>query len=417
MKIVSKLRKKFVLIASLSVFVLLAAILTAVNLANFLTVASNADRITLTIAESGGRLNEQQVGDETISYEATVDPNVPGPGGDEPRGPDSKETLASIRYFTYSFDASGNGTQVALNMSLVNNEEALSWSKELLSAGEIGWSRTYYRFRKYELNSSTYVTLIDESRELEPSYTVLWGSLIGSSIGMAVAIVAIVFISKWVFKPLEESQRKQKRFISNASHELKTPLAIVSANAEILEIEHGEDESTSTIKKQVKRMNEMVKNLNALTKIDEIERLETSSFSLSNAAIEIANSFDKAFKNKNIDYRVNIKENVNFKGDESLLRETISVILDNALKYSISKTEFSLKENNGRIVLEENNDADLPDGPLDMIFERFYRADSSRASVEGSGIGLSIAKEAVDIHKGRISAYAKDGVFHIKIEL
>lgn len=449
MSIVKKLRAKFVIVATASVFVLLLLILGSINISNFALVASDADAITEKIAGFGGSFPTNAFSSyySTSSVQALYDDNAAEatsesrpeetapqgenstdqgeqfPGGDNPQGPSSVEVLASIRYFTYRFDESMTGEEITLNMSLVDSSEALEWSFSLVGAtSSIGWTRTYYRYRLYELEDSgvayTYVTIIDESRELAPSYRVLWGSLIGSGIGLFAAFVAIFFISKTVFKPLEESQRRQKRFISNASHELKTPLAIISANAEILEIEYGDNESTTTIARQVKKLNEMVKNLNALAKIDEIEKVTLGTFSLSDAVYDVASGFLKAFANKGKTLTLDIQEGVAFKGDEAMMRQLTSVILDNALKYADSHAEFSLTEHDGRITIEEHNDCkDVVDGPLDSLFERFYRSEEVRASsIEGSGIGLSIAKEVVGNHHGRISAYGENGIFHIKAD-
>lgn len=430
MGIVKKLRTKFILVATVSVFVLLVVILGSVNISNFALVTSDADQITQRIADSQGELNitEGETEPTTVSVEGEGGGGQPGEGGQggNPGGPGSPETLASIRYFTYAFSTTDSSTSklIVNNMVMVEDTAAQEWSGNLLSGNEVGWTDIYFRYRRYAVTETadsstwTYVTVIDESRELSPSYRVLWASLIGSGVGLVIAFLAIFFISKRVFKPLEESQRKQKRFISNASHELKTPLAIISANAEILEMEMGENESIDDIERQVKRMSETVKNLNALAKIDEIEAPEFSSFNISDTAREIAMGFQDAFAKQNKEFVVNIQEDVYYKGNESMIRQLLQSILSNALKYSDSKAIFSLSSNNGRVSIEERNDCALiKDGPLDSVFERFYRSEEARASsIEGSGIGLSIAKEVVDLHKGRISARGENGNFIIKAD-
>ena len=409
---IAKLRRKFVLFALLSVSGLLLLILGAINIANFALVASSSDEITQSLAQRGGRFEPNQEGPG--QQEGANNPGDPG----RPDRPDSPDMQKSVRYFTVRFE-NGNPVMDVQSLDLISAQDALSWAKDVASKGGTGWYRTYYRYRVYEKNATTYVTFIDASRELSPSYNVLTASLIGGFTGIVATFLVLIPLSKILVKPTEDAFRKQKRFVSDASHELKTPLSIISANNEIVEMTSGETEQTKAIGKQVKTMNALVKNLNALAKIDEIEKLQTTSFDISLAVNDVVGGFARKAEQKGLRYNFEIDLKENYDGDEASLRTLFSTVVENAVKYASSHIDISFRKEGDRLVFVCRNDANgIEEGPLDMVFERFYRSPEARASgVEGSGIGLAMAKEIVTLHKGRIYAYGESGEFVLKVEL
>ena len=414
---IRKFRRKFILVATASVFLLLAAILGAINIVNFTNLANNADQVTSLLAAEGGQfIPHNQSGSQQ-------QPSQPGAGpqeGNQPADPISPETRMSTRYFTIKLDGAGSPSLVSMNLTekTVTPEEALTWGASLAKPGSVGWTRTYYRYRCYAYENQTYVSVIDYGRELSPSYTVLWTSLAGSLAGMVITFLVLIPISKILVKPLEVSVKKQQRFISDASHELKTPLTIISANNELLELEHGPSQATEAIDKQVSRLTAMVRNLNTLARIEEGEKAIYSDLDFSALANEVILPFEASFAAKNISFSAEISPNITLKGDADGLRKFLSILLDNANKYALSKAEFHLSRSGERIVVKVLNDAEgIENSSLDRVFERFYRSDLARASgVEGSGIGLSIAKEIVQAHGGRIMASGENGLFVIKAE-
>ena len=412
---ITKLRWKLIGFSTASIVLFLLVILSTINLVNFGLVASEADAITQTIADNGGVYNNQAT---------PPDPSQgPGEGGQaptpiDPGGPRDPEMSESMRYFTVSFDDQGNGTMVIrkIREETVTEASAIAWAKTL-TGKEKGWTETFFRFRTFTYEQKTYVTVLYFDRELRPSYRVLQASIAGGVGGVTISFLLLIPLSSLFVKPLVTSRKKQQRFISDASHELKTPLTIISANKEIIEIEQGSSESTQNIGKQVARLTSMVKNLNALANMDEGVKPLMGSFDLANTCIEMTDAFQSSFEKKGIALETNIPEACPFTGDETMIRQLLSILFDNALKYSKTKVEFSLQANGNRVCIVFRNDADVPNGSLDRVFERFYRSEEARASGnEGSGIGLSLAKEIVQSCHGRISAKGQDGYFVIKAE-
>lgn len=226
-----------------------------------------------------------------------------------------------------------------------------------------------------------------------------------------VAMITVVFklISKRVMRPFEENSRLQKRFITDASHELKTPLAIISANAEVLAYKDGENEWIKNILSQVERSTVLINELLTLNRLEEIEtNTVTMPVDLSGLIKETTDEFSEVFKGKNVSVGLDIKENVTVYGVREQLKRLVSVLVDNAAKYVTEGGRFkvTLKSGARNAVIEMFNTCEL-DSSVDYshLFERFYRPDSSRTSgAGGHGVGLSIAKRVVELQKGSIEA-------------
>ena len=237
--------------------------------------------------------------------------------------------------------------------------------------------------------------------------------LLGQSVLVGVFALLAMFILVFLFSgqavaPVVESLEKQKRFITDAGHELKTPLAVISANVDVLELESGKSEWSSSIKNQVKRMNSLVKNLLTLSRMDE-ERMHVvfSDFDMSKAVKETSESFEAIAESRNKKYLMDIEDGINITGDKNAIVQLTSLLLDNSMKYSSENGSIHvLLSKDKNIVLEVSNTCDyIPDGNLDRLFDRFYRADSSRSRESGGyGIGLSVARAIANSHGGEIEA-------------
>ena len=204
---------------------------------------------------------------------------------------------------------------------------------------------------------------------------------------------------------------------------MKTPLTIIDANTEVMEMECGENQWSKSTKNQVERLTYLVGQLVTLTRLDEgSENTEKVEFSLSDAVYDVVYPFEVVIDNEEKTLIQNIDENIKFKGDEKSIRQLISILMDNAVKYSSEHgiIKVSLNERGKKIVLEVFNETEAVEkGSNNVLFERFYRTDKSRNSqTGGTGIGLSIAKGIVQNHKGKINAFSDDGKsLRITVEL
>lgn len=421
----------------LSTFAVLFLIIGSLNLANYISMTRNADRLLDYLVRNGGQFNESFMG-KPIEFNGDmsfapappdkkfeVDFKKPGFSFETPY-----ETIYfSVRYVDSDMDNIYKYEPFAGRIASVSEEEAKEYARKALKGNGIATrERGYIGNYRYAIAPdwdfiSSFVVFIDRTREIQSFKNVLKYSIILSVVGLLAVFILVNFISKKVFKPVEESYEKQKRFVTDASHELKTPLTIISANTEIIEMENNENEWTKSIKNQVARMTSLTEKMVMLSRMDENEALSFAKINLSKIINESIDNYTVLAKQKFIDFKYDIEDSIYMSADEAKICQMISLLLDNSLKYAtpvsskLSDKEqnawisVTLKKMGNRIHLSISNSADMPsDGNMNILFERFYRLDSSRNSkTGGSGIGLSIVESIVDAHKGTINAKAIKG--------
>ena len=385
---IKKLRKKFILLSMLSVFTVLVITIGAINISNYVVVENNASGVLSEVIRQG--TNEQ----------------IPGvPGGDKRENVE----LRQEHYFVVSFNQDGsvkevNNRQMFMLSETECKELALKVYNNELSGGKYG----NYRYTKEKKNDGlTYVGFVDIKERLDSfNNFLLLSSLI--SIGAFSAFFVLVLVgSKIIFKPTEEAYKNQKRFITNASHELKTPLTIISADVDLLEMDNGKSEWSDSIRDQVTRLNEMTNQLVTLSKLEEEDktRFPFEDFSLNEVCSKAIEAFSSSFKKEDIKFSSNITGNITMYGNKYLIDELIYIFLDNSLQYTGGDNKssyFVVSENSKRKIefrfsntIDSNDEVDVK-----QIMERFYRSPSNKK--EGSGVGLSIAQEIINLHNGSI---------------
>ena len=238
--------------------------------------------------------------------------------------------------------------------------------------------------------------------------------------GLAAIAILIIVLSRSVLAPVEESYQKQKRFITDAGHELKTPLTVIGANAELLEMEIGEDnEWLTSIKGQVQKLGKLTKELVYLSRMDEADApIAKAPFDLAAALEECADGFKEtalvAGKRITLDLAP-LRVNAN----EEMIRRAANLLLDNAVKYAEGEEiRLTLRKEGKRAILEESNAASLPKGSHPELFERFYRPDASRnGETGGHGIGLSVVKAIAEAHGGEAACLSDGAIVTFRLTL
>ena len=426
----NKVRKKFVWYAMLAIFALLTVMLSIINGVNFTMASNDADMITQMLSEKHGSFSESSnkpgkgtpgtntpdtpVGQTETSGSSSSSGTSSRNKRMGPMGPDSPEMNSSVRYFTYAFDENGNAQKVAFKISAVEEEEAVSWARSLINENT-GWTRGTYRYRVYTEGDKTYVTVIDQGRELLPSYRILIISICGEAVGLVLSFIVLRLVGKRLFKPLEEADRKQKKFIANIESDFKVPLTIINANTEIIEKENGSSDYTKSINRQVKKMIALVKDIGSLAIFEE-KNAAITKVNLSSTLSALLDYNKTKFAEKDFKLGFDIENDIIIDGEEEAIKKLFSELIRNSLKYSISKSEFTLKKEKDRIIITQTNDTSLPSGSIDQIFDRFTILGNAE-NTDAIGLGLSYVKDIAKAHDGRVGAKVSDGLFVLKIAL
>ena len=397
------LRRKFITTAVGSVAVVIAILAIALNFINYYKLEERIDT-TLEDASRSQALIKifAEDGDDLVI---------------------TKNSSSTTDYNGFSIakvDDSGRIIKTYRDDTLIPNQDALQ-SKviEALKEGKTSGFVGSYRFLKAETNVGNLILFLNCQRELDSQHSFEKNSLLISIGVIASVFVLIVLISKRVIAPIQETYIKQKQFITGASHELKTPLAIISSNADVLEMMNGDSKWTQNIHNQVDRLTSLVNSLVVFSRMEEKDTVERIRFDLTNALESRIEDFNELanFQKKNI--VTDIDPDLYYFGEEASIVQLMDILLENAIKYAPedSGISVSLKKNRKYAILKVSNKATVQKGDLSKVFERFYRLDESRNSaIKGYGIGLSMAQLIAEKHKETIRAYApEDGIFKIEV--
>lgn len=397
---IGKLRKKFILICAVSVFAVILVIFGLFAGLNYSSMNRTMDTLTDAISRGNGHFPE------------TFAPPEGKPGNGPGMDFMTPETRFSTRHFTVWFDEDGKVTRLNTDfIHVVTAEIAQSYAQKALKDRDgRGWISNY-RYKVFSINEGRAVVFVDGTMNRAAFTQTLLISGIVLVVAALAVLLLIALLSGRAMKPIAESYEKQKQFITDANHELKTPLTLILANLDIAEEELGKNEWLSDIRTEGNRMTGLVNQLVALSRMDE-DSLKISPEQVAFGALvsDMVAEFEGLAHGKALSLREEIDRSVTCTGDRNLLQQLLGILMDNAIKYCDAGGEIFVSLQKGRqtVLAVENTYAAIEELELDRLFDRFYRADKARTFTGGYGVGLSLAKTIVEKHKGSITAYRKD---------
>ena len=428
---IKKLRIKLIAVAMLAIFIVLGTIVTVINIVNYTKAVSDADTIISELEQNDGKFPEPEffpgmkedmenllpsMSSEDATSESSSETGVVHGfrrGRREILG--SPETRFESRFFSVQMYDDGTAMSlISMEVAAIDESKALSVAEDIFNKGSNTGFYENYRYKRTKTDSGPMLIFLDCTRSLNNVRNTLLTSILVSLLGLGAVFVLVIIFSRRIVRPVSESYEKQKEFITNAGHEIKTPLSIILADAEVLEMDNGENEWIDDIKLQTKRLTALTNDLVFLAKMEETDKANvTSDFSLSDLVNDTVKSFSAPARTGSKTFAIDLEEEIEFNGDRASMEKFISILLDNAIKYTPEGgyIRSCLSRQKNKIVFSVSNTVknELDPGELEHFFDRFYRSEKSRNSKTGGyGIGLSVAKAVVERHKGRIRAYARD---------
>ncbi|WP_234121316.1 sensor histidine kinase [Clostridium hydrogenum] len=397
-----KLQRRFIMITMGSLGLVVFVLLGSINIVNYYEMDRKINGAIEILSENQGEFPKYKKATEIVSEQKFGFEMNP-------------ETQFQTRYFVVKVNKDNTVKETdTKHVAAVTPQDAEGYANKVLASNKRSGHQDIY---KYSVVSEPYgymIIFVDYRIQLQEVTVFLLSSCVVALLTLILVFIFVAVFSKKVINPIIESVEKQKQFITDAGHEIKTPLAIISANADVLEMTSGKNEWITSIRNQTNRLDKLVKNLLMLSKMNEDNlKMVFSEFDLSGVVLEAAFPFEIIAEKENKKLTIDIQPGLKYHGDEGSIHQLVSTLVDNAMKYSndggIIKISLSQVKKGIKIEVYNTTD-DIDKENLDKLFDRFYRTDSSRSRETGGyGIGLSIAKSIVETHHGKISVKSEDG--------
>ncbi|PKM60264.1 MAG: hypothetical protein CVU99_09160 [Firmicutes bacterium HGW-Firmicutes-4] len=394
---IKKLKIRFVATIMIILSLVFLLIIGSINYFNYQSSERQSMTLLSALADNDGAI-------------PPVSPGMPGSGQLLPPDVFEREKTYSVKVNPATNLFSVNGNTDTSQVSA----EILDLANQMLEKNKTSGTLNGYRYLSVDKPYGELLVFVDQRISNAMADRLLTTSLIIGSITLFVLFFVSLFLANLMVKPVEEAFEKQKRFISDASHELKTPLAVISVNAEVLEGDIGTNKYLAYIQSESTRMNTLVNNLLTLARLDASKTISAFTvFDLSHAVESIALTFESTAFEEHKNYALKIAAGLSYRGDVNKIKQVVAILIDNAIKHADDDglVEITLKPVGDKIQLEVfNTGAGIPDDQQDKIFQRFYRYDESRSKATGGyGLGLAIAKAIVDEHQGKIKVSSEVG--------
>lgn len=279
-----------------------------------------------------------------------------------------------------------------------------------------------YKTRKMKEQKATVIILMENESVVKRIKFIYVITVIALVSGTIISYIISKKLSNIIVKPVEETMEKQKQFISDASHELKTPLAVIEANVDVLENKVGKNKWMEYIQSEITSMNKLINDLLFLAKTENIKTIKNKEqINISDEIKMVSSMFESVAYEKSVNIKYDIQEDIKVNVDKEDIKQITSILLDNAIKHTDSGNNVyvELKKEKGlNIIKIKNEGKPIPEEEQNKIFERFYRVDKSRnRSEKRYGLGLAIAKTIVEKYNGKIGVNCKNGITEFKIVL
>ena len=395
-----KLRRKFIKICILSFIAVFIVLFLSILLVTTVQTNRSLDMLADVVSSNNGTFPQWN--------EFNDAPNPPP----MPNGL-NMESPFTTRFFTVRFDSDGNVLSADIqSIASVSRDEAIAYAEKALERpNQRGWVGDF-RYKRYDTASGKAVVFINGLSSRQSSRQFMLAASLVFAASSIVIIFLVILISRKAVKPAAESYEKQKQFITDANHELKTPLTLIRTNLDIMETEMGANEWLADIREEARIMTELVNRLVSLARMDEENtKLPKDPFSLSEVVLDTVSAFAPHINRQHKKLVTEIPDDIPYHGNEAAIRQLISILMDNAVEYCDPGGVIAVTLRGGKhpAVLVDNTYTAVDSIELERLFDRFYRADKARTYGGGFGIGLSIAKAIVEKHHGEIRAFSLGG--------
>lgn len=406
---IGSLRRKFISISMISIFIVFSCIFISLMVFTKIQTNRSVDMLVDTISSNDGVFPKFDPSKQRMPVQMPYSEVI------------TEETQFSTRFFSVWLDDEKQIVNTNMDsVSTITEQDVEDYTDKVLKRGkERGWIGDY-RYRIMDTENGTTVVFVNGNTYNNTSNRLLFTALLVLLGSASLILILTIVVSKRAVRPVAESYEKQRQFITDANHELKTPLTLILSNLDIVESELGKNEWLDDIRSEGERMGLLINQLVTLSRMDEsTDSVMREEFNLSSAVADTVSEFESLAEERGHTLTSSISPSVYYYGDESLIRRLTAILLDNAIKYCDAggNIQLSLTCRRHPVLTVENTYQDVDKLELNRLFDRFYRADKARTFSGSFGIGLSIAQSIVKSHKGNIAAYKKSGIIGFRVEL
>ena len=392
------LKRRFIKFTMAAVTCLLVFLVLAINSLNWMMLERQSDAVLEMLVDADGAFQNMDF-DRPPPFVRPLD----------------MDRMRASRFFIVHRDKSGNIVDVNIDqISAIDNETAKSYAMEVLNSDRISGRVHGYKFAVKQLEQDRLIFFMDTSGQSENFRMVLLASSVIAAFCWGLLFFIVILLSGKVIRPVLVGMEKQKQFITNAGHEMKTPLAIIQSNNDTMALIHGENKYNVHIRNQTKRMNVLMSNLLILARLDEEIPLPVEMVNISNVLSNLLPVYIEEAQTRNFPFSIQIEPDIMRQTNKDSFCQIMTILLDNALKYTKENGCIHLSaKREGRyifIIIENTCDPMLEPDP-ERLFERFYRGDTARTQKKedsGYGIGLSAARAICENFGGSLRAEYSD---------